>query len=101
MLGGGGGFLEETFRLPQDINEVEMFTHHSFVLMIARERISDLQRQAEVARMARDCVVRNSATGFHRRLLSGLGGAMVNVGSRLEAYGSPQKGSDYCPEVVD
>ncbi len=72
-----------------------MFTDHSLVLMIARERISDLQRQAEVARM-----VRNSATGFHRRLLSGLGGAMVNVGSRLKAYGSPQKGSDSCPEVV-
>ena len=77
-----------------------MFTDPLLLLMIARERISDLQRQAEVARMARDCMVRNSATGFHRRLLSGLGGAMVSMGSRLEAYGSPQKGSDCCPEVV-
>jgi len=77
-----------------------MFTHPLLALMIAREQRSDLERQMEAARMVRNCMLRNSATGLHRRLLSGLGGAMVNVGSRLEAYGSFQKGSDSCPEVV-
>ncbi len=72
-----------------------MFTHPLFALMIAREQRADLERQMEAARMAR-----NSTTGLHRWLLSGLGGAMVNVGSRLEAYGSPRRGSDCCPEVV-
>ena len=77
-----------------------MLTHPLVAWKIARERISDLQRQAEAARMVRNCMVRDSAMGFHRRVLSGLGGAMVNVGSRLEAYGSTQKGSDSCPLVV-
>ncbi|MFQ6000321.1 MAG: hypothetical protein ACE5LG_01470 [Anaerolineae bacterium] len=72
-----------------------MFIHPLLALMIAREQRADLECQMEAARL-----VRNSATGFHRGLLSGLGRAMVNVGSRLEAYGSPQKGSDCCPEAV-
>lgn len=72
-----------------------MFSHPLLALMIAKEQIADLERQAEAARL-----VRNSTTGFPRRLLSGLGAAMVKVGSRLETYGSPQRGSDCCPEVV-
>jgi hypothetical protein len=61
-----------------------MFPHLWYAPEEMAGRLDELRREAEADRMARRLAATRGAAGPHRRILSGMGGALVKLGYRLE-----------------